>query len=381
MVVSRSDIQPAPRCARPRPTSTAFFRSARRPGPVAAVWRPSHLPAPDPPPASALVEQTTGWWEDWVAGLRGVDQGAAEWQEAVIRSLITLRALCYAPTGGLVAAPTTSLPQQASGLRNWDYRYCWTHDAADAVEAFLAVGADAEAGSLLNWLTHAVSGPPAQVQAVYRATGERRMPGSRPGGCPATRTPSRSASVTPPQSAPARHVRRCAAGPADRPGRGPPAPARLAPMRPARLDTDAILSFLRSAGPEPDASLWEMRGPPRQFTHTKAMIWAAADSAITMIESFGDRGPVKRWRRLRSAVRADALARGTTRTGTRSPSITARPRWTQPASPPRRWDSCFNRRPPDGGTVEANHPGTGRQWRAAALPDPPAYRHRRPALW
>ena len=144
--------------------------------PVAAVWRPSHLRAPGPPPASALIEQTAVWWRDWVASLSRVNQGAGEWQEAVIRSLITLRALCYAPTGGLVAAPTTSLPQQASGVRNWDYRYCWTRDAADAVQAFLAAGADQEAGRLLSWLGHAVGGPPAQVQAVYRVTGERRMP-------------------------------------------------------------------------------------------------------------------------------------------------------------------------------------------------------------
>ena len=278
--------------------------------PVAAVWRPSHLPAPDPPPASALVEQTTGWWEDWVAGLRGVDQGAAEWQEAVIRSLITLRALCYAPTGGLVAAPTTSLPQQASGLRNWDYRYCWTHDAADAVEAFLAVGADAEAGSLLNWLAHAVSGPPAQVQAVYRATGERRMPEIEAGWLPGYENaqPVRigNAAATLPQLGMfgdvlrARLTARAAGLP----------PAEAGPDETGLADTDAILSFLEARWPEPDAGLWEMRGPPRQFTHTKAMIWAAADSAVTMIESFGDRGPVKRWRRLRSAVRADVLARG-----------------------------------------------------------------------
>ena len=278
--------------------------------PVAAVWRPSHLPAPDPPPARALVEQTTGWWEDWVAGLRGVDQGAAEWHEAVIRSLITLRALCYAPTGGLVAAPTTSLPQQASGLRNWDYRYCWTHDTADAVEVFLAAGADAEAGRLLNWLDHAVSGPPAQVQAVYRVTGERRMPEIEAGWLPGYESaqPVRigNAAATLPQLGMfgdvlrARLTARAAGLP----------PAEAGPDETGLADTDAILSFLEARWPEPDAGLWEMRGPPRQFTHTKAMIWAAADSAVTMIESFGDRGPVKRWRRLRSAVRADVLARG-----------------------------------------------------------------------
>ena len=278
--------------------------------PVAAVWRPTHLPAPDPPSAAALVEQTTSWWETWVAGLRGVDQGAGEWQEAVIRSLITLRALCYAPTGGLVAAPTTSLPQQASGLRNWDYRYCWTHDAADAVEAFLAAGARAEAGSLLSWLAHAVGGPPAQVQAVYRVTGERRMPEIEaewlPGYENAQPVRIGNAAATLPQLGVFGDVLRArlAARAAGLP------PSGAGPDETGQADTDAILSFLEARWPEPDAGLWEMRGPPRQFTHSKAMVWAAADSAVKMIESFGDRGPARRWRRLRSAVRADVLARG-----------------------------------------------------------------------
>jgi GH15 family glucan-1,4-alpha-glucosidase len=278
--------------------------------PVAAVWRPSHLPAPDPPPASALIEQTTGWWKDWVTGLRGVDPGAGEWQEAVIRSLITLKALCYAPTGGLVAAPTTSLPQQASGVRNWDYRYCWTHDAADAVEAFLTAGADAEAGSLMNWLARAVGGPPAQVQAVYRVAGERRMPEIEaewlPGYENAQPVRIGNAAATLPQLGMfgdvlrARLTARAAGLPL----------AGSGPDETGLADTGAILSFLEARWPEPDAGLWEMRGPPRQFTHTKAMIWAAADSAVKLIESFGDRGPVKRWRRLRSAVRADLLGHG-----------------------------------------------------------------------
>ncbi len=278
--------------------------------PVAAVWRPSHLPAPDPPPASALVEQTTDWWKDWVAGLRGVDQGAGEWQDAVIRSLITLKALTYAPTGGLLAAPTTSLPQQPCGMRNWDYRYCWIRDAADAVEAFLAAGADEEAVSLLNWLARTVGGPVAQAQPVYRITGERRMPEIEAHWLPGyenaqpVRIGNAAADLdqlgTFGDVLRARLTARTAGLP----------PAEAGPDETGAADTDAILSFLESHWPEPDAGLWEMRGPPRQFTHTKAMIWAAADSAVKMIESFGDRGPVKRWRRLRSAVRADVLERG-----------------------------------------------------------------------
>ena len=278
--------------------------------PVAAVWRPSHRAAPAPPPASALVERTDSWWRAWVAGLHGVGAGSGEWQDAVIRSLITLKALSFAPTGGLVAAPTTSLPQQTSGMRNWDYRYCWVRDAADAVDAFLTAGADQEAAGLLDWLSHAVSGPVEQAQPVYRVAGERRMPEIEAhwllGYEHAQPVRIGNAAADLPQLGTfgdvlrARLTVRTAGLP----------PAMNAPG-PGDPDTsEAILSFLESRWLEPDAGIWQTRGLARQFVHTKAMIWTAADSAVQMIESFGDRGPAGRWRRLRAAVRGDILARG-----------------------------------------------------------------------
>ena len=278
--------------------------------PVAAVWRSSHRTAPAPPPASALVEQTDSWWRSWVAGLRGVAAGAAEWQDAVIRSLITLKALSFAPTGGLISAPTTSLPQQTCGMRNWDYRYCWIRDAADAVDVFLAAGADQEAASLLDWLGHAVEGPAAQAQPVYRVAGERRMPEIEahwlPGYENAQPVRIGNAAADLPQLGTFGDVLRArltvrAAGlpPAmDAPGPGDPDAS------------EAILAFLESRWLEPDAGIWETRGLARQFVHTKTMIWTAADSAVKMIESSGDRGPARRWRRLRAAVRGDVLERG-----------------------------------------------------------------------
>ncbi|HUY49716.1 MAG TPA: glycoside hydrolase family 15 protein [Streptosporangiaceae bacterium] len=268
--------------------------------PVAAVWRPSHRPAPPPPPACALVEQTSRWWRDWVAGLRCGD----EWREAVVRSLITIKALSYAPTGGLLAAPTTSLPQQASGMRNWDYRYCWIRDAAAALDAFLSAGGDQEAMSLLNWLAHAVEGPPGQAQPVYRVAGERRMPEMEadwlPGYEGAQPVRIGNAAAARSQLDTFGHVLRArlAARTA-----GLPAPAHAG-------EPDSVLAFLESRWHEPDTGIWEMRGPPRQFVHSKVMIWAAADAAIKMIERFGDSGPADRWRRLRAAVRADVLERG-----------------------------------------------------------------------
>jgi GH15 family glucan-1,4-alpha-glucosidase len=268
--------------------------------PVAMVWRPSHQRAPAPPPASDLADQTADWWQTWVARLSCGD----DWRDAVVRSLITLKALSYLSTGGLIAAPTTSLPMQASGMRNWDYRFCWIRDAAAGLEAFLSAGATDEAVSLLAWLGHAVSGPARQAQPVYRVAGGRRMPeleldwlagydGARP-----VRIGNGSAAR--------RHLATF----------GYLLRARLAaraaglPETAGQADPGSILPFLEAHWPEPDTGIWEMRAPPRQFVHSKAMIWTAADSAIKMIERFGDQGPLDRWRRLRDAVRDDLLARG-----------------------------------------------------------------------
>jgi GH15 family glucan-1,4-alpha-glucosidase len=268
--------------------------------PVAAVWRRPHQPAPSPPPAGALVEQTSRWWRDWVAGLRCGD----EWREVVTRSLITIKALSYAPTGALVAAPTTSLPQQPSGVRNWDYRYCWIRDAAAALDTFLCTGAVHEALSLLNWLTHAVDGPPGQAQPVYRVAGERRIPEIEADWLPGYEgaQPVRIGNA----SAAHRHLgtfghvlrARLAARTA-----GLPAPAHA-------VNPESVLALLESRWHEPDTGMWEMRGAPRQFVHSKVMIWGAADAATKMIEWFGDTGPADRWRRLRAAVQADVLENG-----------------------------------------------------------------------
>ena len=195
-------------------------------------------------------------------------------------------------------------------MRNWDYRYCWIRDAADAVDVFLAAGADQEAASLLDWLGHAVEGPAAQAQPVYRVAGERRMPEIEahwlPGYENAQPVRIGNAAADLPQLGTfgdvlrARLTVRAAGLP----------PARDAPGPGDPDASEAILAFLESHWLEPDAGIWETRGLARQFVHTKTMIWTAADSAVKMIESFGDRGPARRWRRLRAAVRGDVLERG-----------------------------------------------------------------------
>ncbi len=268
--------------------------------PFALIWRPAHAGPPVPPMVPAIAEQTARWWREWVAGLRY----EGEWRDAVVRSLITLKALTYAPTGGVIAAPTTSLPQQAAGTRNWDYRFCWLRDSTAAVDAFIHGGATAEAGALLSWMIRAVSGSPARVQSPYGLAGERRLPeleldwltgyeGARP-----VRIGNAAAEqfqLTVFGDVLRARLRARMAG----------MPAASDPWEP-----DAVLGFLESRWREPDAGIWQVRGVPRQFVHSKAMVWAAADAAVKMIEHFGDPGPVDRWRQLRDAARAEVLEHG-----------------------------------------------------------------------
>jgi GH15 family glucan-1,4-alpha-glucosidase len=268
--------------------------------PFAVVWRGSRDGPPEPPPVAAMIERTERWWRAWVAGLTY----AGEWRDAVVRSLITVKALSYAPTGGVVAAPTTSLPQQASGSRNWDYRYCWLRDAAAAAGVLARTGAASEAAALVGWMSHAVAGPAAGVQGLYGVAGERRLTEIELDWLPGH------------EGAQPVRVGNAAAGAPALDAFGAVLTARLA-AREAGLDGwrdpwDAgdVLGHLESAWPRPDAGIWEVRGPARQFVHSKVMVWAAADAAIQLIERFGGPGPAARWRALRADVKADVLSRG-----------------------------------------------------------------------
>ncbi len=268
--------------------------------PLSAVWQPAGAAPPDPPLAAALIEQTVRWWTEWSGSL--ACEGA--WDDAVIRSLITIKALIYSPTGAVVSAPTSSLPQQASGVRNWDYRYCWLQDASAAARVLLRFGAAAEASALLGWMVRAVAGPPAQVQDLYGVAGQRLLPEIELSWLPGYDG-----------AQPARIGNAAAAQPQIR-AFGEVMTARLA-ARMAGLSGAAdpweqaeLLDFLESRWREPDCGIWQVRGAQRQFVHSKVMVWAAADAAVKMIERFGDPGPADRWRRLRAEVKADVLHRG-----------------------------------------------------------------------
>jgi GH15 family glucan-1,4-alpha-glucosidase len=228
-----------------------------------------------------------------------------EWSETVRRSLITLKALIYAPTGGIVAAPTTSLPEQLGGVRNWDYRFCWLRDATLTLLAFMDAGHYDEAAAWREWLVRAVAGSPQQVQIMYGISGERRLTELELPWLPGYEA-----------SAPVR-TGNAAACQLQLDVYGEVMDA-LHQARKGGLDVyepawgmqRAMLAHLEKVWQEPDSGLWEIRGPPRHFTYSKVMAWVAFDRGIRGVETFGLDGPVERWREIRARIHADVCERG-----------------------------------------------------------------------
>ncbi len=262
-------------------------------------YRPSHeatLPAIDPEQTLAATERE---WREWSARC----SYSGRWHEAVVRSLITLKALTYAPTGGIVAAPTTSLPEQPGGVRNWDYRYCWLRDATFTLNALLLAGFKDEAVAWREWLLRAAAGCPQDLQVLYSVTGERRLdeyeidwlPGY--GGAAPVRVGNAAAKQFQldiyGEVMDTLHLARVADL--------PPQPAAW------RIQL-ALLKFLEANWQQPDEGIWEVRGPRRHFTHSKVMAWVAFDRAIRDVESFALEGPVERWRETRAAIHAQVCA-------------------------------------------------------------------------
>ncbi|MGH8746868.1 MAG: glycoside hydrolase family 15 protein, partial [Burkholderiales bacterium] len=274
-------------------TRARFSISAGESVPFTLTWGPSHRLPPEAPELEQALDATDTWWRKW----SGRYTGNGPWRDAVLRSLLTLKALTYGPTGGIVAAPTTSLPEQLGGGRNWDYRFCWLRDAAFTLDVLLAAGYRDEAGAWRDWLLRAVAGQPEQLQVLYGIAGERRLPELELDWLPgyAGSAPVRSGNGAHGQ------VQLDAYG------------SIMDMMHVARkhkvdYDHDAwrvervLLDSLESRWREPDASIWEVRGQPRQFTYSKVMVWVAFDRAVKAVETHGLEGPVERWRKLRDAV-------------------------------------------------------------------------------
>jgi len=268
---------------------------------LSLTWVHSWQPVPPRLPVSGRVDTTAVRWGLWARDC-GYD---GPYREAVVRSLLVLRLLTDATTGGIVAAPTTSLPETPGGERNWDYRYCWLRDAAFTLEALLEQGFRDEATQWRDWLARAVAGDPRDLQIMYRLDGGRRLPETHLGHLPgyAGSRPVRRGNGA------VRQVQHDVLG---------VVMSALAMARDAGLaetsDTWSLqrrlVDDLARHWREPDRGIWEVRGEPRHFTHSKVMTWVALDRAVQAVEQHGLPGPVERWRRTRDEVRTDVLAHG-----------------------------------------------------------------------
>ncbi len=269
--------------------------------PFVLTYGPSHLPVPAPIDAGKALRETEEFWADWSS--RCSYQG--EYRDLVMRSLITLKALTYAPTGGIVAAPTTSLPEKLGGARNWDYRFCWLRDATFTLLALMNSGYTEEALAWHNWLLRSVAGSPADMQIMYGIAGQRRLleweaswlPGY--GGAQPVRV-------------------------------GNAAHAQLQldvygelidafhQWRMAKIELDqgtwalerAVLDHVAEVWDDPDHGIWERRGDGKHYVSSKVMTWVAFDRAIKSAERFGLEGPVDRWKTLRDTICRDVCDKG-----------------------------------------------------------------------
>ena len=260
------------------------------------TWGPSHLPPPEAiDPAEALAK-TEKFWTNWArrCSYRG------PWRDPVMRSLLTLKALTYAPTGGIVAAPTTSLPEQLGGIRNWDYRYCWLRDATLTLLALMDAGYFREAAAWRDWLLRAAAGSPDQVQIMYGLAGERLLrewdipwlPGyenSKPVRCGNAAHEQLQLDVYG-EVMDALHQARI---------------GKIPEISEAWSLEKALVQQLEKIWRTPDQGIWEVRGEPKHFTHSKVMAWVAFDRVVKSAEQFGLSGPVDRWRAIRDEIHED----------------------------------------------------------------------------
>jgi len=275
--------------------------------PFELTWHPSYEPAPPKVEVEHAIEETADWWSRWSQQCQVAEQSDKEAKdaEAVRRSLITLKALTFAPTGGIVAAPTTSLPECLGGVRNWDYRYCWLRDATFTLYALLNSGYLDEARQWRDWLHRAVAGRPANLQIMYGLAGERRLTelelpwlagyeGSRPVRIGNAASTQFQLDVFGEVIDVLYHGRRNG----------------LAPLDDGWQVECQLLKHLEDAWKLPDDGLWEVRGKRRPFTHSKVMAWVAFDRAVKSVEKLQVEGPVERWRATRDQIHDEVCREG-----------------------------------------------------------------------
>jgi GH15 family glucan-1,4-alpha-glucosidase len=265
------------------------------------TWHPSHEPSPSTGGAEDQLAETERFWREW----SGQCSYTGEWAAEVRRSLAVLKGLTYTPTGGIMAAATTSLPEQAGGVRNWDYRYCWIRDSAFTLDALISAGYTGEATAWRDWLLRAVAGSPDQLQIMYGVAGERRLPEfelSHLSGYENAR-PVRVGNAASEQFQldiygelmNSMNVARCAGLPPDE-----------ASWSLQRHLVDYVISHWR----EPDEGIWEIRAPRNHFTHSKIMAWVALDRAVAAAEDFQLKGDVEAWRAVRDEIHKAVCEQG-----------------------------------------------------------------------
>jgi GH15 family glucan-1,4-alpha-glucosidase len=268
--------------------------------PFVLTWSPSHEQPPKRVDAEHALRDAEEFWHEWADAC----DHAGAYHEEIHQSLLVLKALTYAPTGGIVAAPTTSLPERIGGDRNWDYRYCWLRDATLTLLAMLNAGYSHEAEAWRDWLLRAVAGDPADLQILYGIAGERRLDereiewlpgyeGSRPVRVGNAASEQLQLDVYGSVVDALFQTRMHGAKPNDH----------------AWAILVNLLEWLEDGWRKPDSGLWEVRGPRRQFTHSKMMAWVAFDRAVLFCEKLGRTGPVDRWRAIRDEIHAEVLER------------------------------------------------------------------------
>lgn len=269
--------------------------------PFVLTYGPSHLAPPEPIDPEVALEETEKFWKDWC----GHCTRDGEYRELIMRSLITLKALTFGPTGGIVAAPTTSLPEKLGGSRNWDYRFCWLRDATFTLLALMNSGYTEEASAWHNWLLRAAAGSPANMQIMYGIWGQRRLLEWEAGWLDGYE------GAKPVRVGNAAHAQLQL----DVYGELIDAfhQSRMAKLK---LDEEswalecAVLNHLAEVWDQPDHGIWERRGEPKHYVFSKVMTWVAFDRGIKSAETFGFKAPLLHWRALREAIHRDVCNRG-----------------------------------------------------------------------
>jgi GH15 family glucan-1,4-alpha-glucosidase len=266
------------------------------------TWYPSHLSEPPAVNVETAIQKTEKWWQEWSD--RCKYQG--QWRDAVLRSLVTLKGLTFLPTGGIVAAPTTSLPELIGGVRNWDYRFCWVRDATLTLQSLIQAGYLDEARDWREWLLRAVAGSPSELNILYGLRGERRLTELE---LPWLQGYEKSAPVRTGNAAYQQFQLDIFGEVANTLYQA--REAGLGPAKHARHEVvQALLEFLETGWERPDEGIWEVRGPRRHFVHSKMMAWVAVDRFVRSAEKGRFTIDITRWKKLRDAIHEQVCRQG-----------------------------------------------------------------------